>query len=200
MHQLLKYLHELLVENNIPYWVSCGTLLGCVRHQGFIPWDDDIDINIELKYKIQLVALTPRLERDGYILCSSRGGFKCGFNNFACYPFVDIILVNEDRGILRLCYPLDKLGNCTYEVGEQWPNECFKSIDVFPLKTLPFEDFMVFVPNQHLRTLKQIYDDDCLDSVSSKSDTPYGYSIKRLPWIMNHYYDNLLFRMGIHKG
>ena len=42
--KLLKVFIKLCDENNLTYFVAGGSFLGAVRHQGFIPWDDDIDV------------------------------------------------------------------------------------------------------------------------------------------------------------
>lgn len=42
--KLLKEFDKFCTSYDIPYWISEGSLLGAIRHDGFVPWDDDIDV------------------------------------------------------------------------------------------------------------------------------------------------------------
>ena len=55
--QILKKIADICNKNNIKYSLAYGTLIGAIRHGGFIPWDDDIDIIILRKDVARFVQL-----------------------------------------------------------------------------------------------------------------------------------------------
>lgn len=55
--EMLKEFHNFCTENKLRYFIIGGTLLGAVRHGGFIPWDDDVDIGMPRKDFIRLQKL-----------------------------------------------------------------------------------------------------------------------------------------------
>ena len=61
MAEMLKYIDKICHEHSITYWMDFGTLLGAVRHGGFIPWDDDTDIcmPIEDYERFKRLLITP---------------------------------------------------------------------------------------------------------------------------------------------
>lgn len=66
---LLKELDRICRELNIPYYLFAGTLLGAVRHRGFIPWDDDLDvIMMREDYEVFLRKAHKVLDRKRFFL------------------------------------------------------------------------------------------------------------------------------------
>ena len=64
---LLKKVDRICRENNLTYWMDFGSLLGAVRHKGYIPWDDDLDISmLREDYDRLLSLLDKELTQDGY--------------------------------------------------------------------------------------------------------------------------------------
>lgn len=65
--QMLKDLVQYLESNKLTYYLCGGSLLGAIRHHGFIPWDDDIDILMPRKDYEQLMRLSKNLRIKGYL-------------------------------------------------------------------------------------------------------------------------------------
>lgn len=90
MLEMLKYIDKICTENNLKYWLSSGTCLGAVRHGGFIPWDDDVDIEMFPKDFKQFKKIVDNDHGSNYVLQNQ-------FNDIEYrYPFSKLRDLNSE--------------------------------------------------------------------------------------------------------
>ena len=66
--EILKAVDQFCKENDIRYSLCGGTLLGAIRHKGFIPWDDDVDICMTREYYNLFLRTWSEKKPEGYLL------------------------------------------------------------------------------------------------------------------------------------
>ncbi len=59
---IMKLFHEFCEKHNIDYSLYGGSCLGAVRHNGFIPWDDDLDVAVDRENYKKLIGLFPQCD------------------------------------------------------------------------------------------------------------------------------------------
>ena len=144
LKSLMKQCHDILSENKINYWVECGTLLGVLRHNGIIPWDNDLDIGVMYEEIEKIKSLENVFLQYGIKLKPSR------LKNYW-------VLENIKTGVYIDVFPFVKIGNEIVNIDERFRkpddtknvNIYYTSEDeIFPLKTYKFYNFEVNVPNK----------------------------------------------------
>jgi lipopolysaccharide cholinephosphotransferase len=70
--ELLDEFVRICEENNLTYFLTSGTLLGAVRHKGFIPWDDDIDVAMPRNDYEKFLDIYGDLKETSYYVLSDR--------------------------------------------------------------------------------------------------------------------------------
>ncbi|NBK08453.1 LicD family protein [Enterococcus asini] len=120
---MLIYVDNICQKHNLRYSIYYGTLLGAVRHEGFIPWDDDIDIILPRRDYIRLLHL---LENDkNYKLASSlnKSQYRYTFSKLFD-PRTKLIskqtfdYEDSDSGVFIDIFPLDGIPDKTEEQHE----------------------------------------------------------------------------------
>lgn len=68
MLEMLLCFDRICKKHNIRYWLCSGTLLGAIRHEGFIPWDDDLDVEVMRDDYKKLMKILPSELPENYVL------------------------------------------------------------------------------------------------------------------------------------
>lgn len=66
--EVVEVIDNICTENNITWFADYGTLLGTIRHRGYIPWDDDIDIMLLRSDYDHLISILPSALPEGFVL------------------------------------------------------------------------------------------------------------------------------------
>lgn len=114
---LLDAIAQFCDAHGLRYYISGGTLLGAVRHGGYIPWDDDIDINMPRPDCDQLLALTGGIIGDHIEIGAADGPLRHSVPFVRAYDTDYLLRLESEEGVIR-----------TYSN---------VSIDIFPIDGLP---------------------------------------------------------------
>ena len=112
--EILDFINEITLQNNIQYYLAGGTLLGAIRHKGFIPWDDDIDIIVPRKnYKRLIDLINSKDFKYKAISAYDNKNYR--------YPFFKVVDTTTE----------------VHEIGALQMEGMGVYVDVFPLDNLP---------------------------------------------------------------
>lgn len=107
--EILDVIHQVCTEYGLRYSLAYGTLIGAVRHKGFIPWDDDIDLIMPREDYEKLLAIWNEATPKGYILQNTRTDPDFTQNLILNFKqFFDLTLCNSANGGKACVYRLSR--------------------------------------------------------------------------------------------
>lgn len=167
-----EYLKEMLVEikeicdaNGIMYFLGGGTLLGAVRHKGFIPWDDDIDIMLPRKDYEKLIEVFNKQTKKAYKLLYYKNckGYYYTYAKIVCEN--TILEENnfepiKEMGIYIDVFPIDYLPDNEQEIKKTFKeyNKYYKLLNFYKIKdhsVFTNNKLKIFIKNSLKKVLKK---------------------------------------------
>ncbi len=116
--EIMSFFHDVCTKHNIRYYVLGGTCLGAVRHKGFIPWDDDIDVGLPREDYNKLISVLKKNDCKKYYLECPLESKDFVYSYCKLYDTTTTLTENTRyktrRGAYLDIFPLDGAGD-TYD-------------------------------------------------------------------------------------
>ena len=136
--EILNEIDRICKKHNIPYFFIGGTLLGAVRHKGFIPWDDDLDVAMAREDYERFIKICESQLNGYYLTCQENND-----NHF--FIFAKVCKLNTL--FIEKLY-LDYYKTSNWEIGIY--------VDVFPLDNVKKSNIFFFVRRKVVKFLSSL--------------------------------------------
>jgi lipopolysaccharide cholinephosphotransferase len=165
LYSVMNCADKILTRHGIPYFITCGTLLGAERDGGLIPWDNDIDLGImaddwnkiyALKAEFEAVGLT--LVDDDHIWRIREAAPECDGSTdkpgcehltwLDIFPYIKDDTAGAEPGRLVHQLPINR---------SRFPKEVLYESEVFPLVRKQFGPLMLPTPKDVTTVLNRFY-------------------------------------------
>ncbi len=118
---IFEWFHNFCVKHHLRYYMLGGTMLGAARHEGFIPWDDDIDVGLPRKDYDAFLKLTKDIKFGDFVIEGIDTHNKDFFYGYAKIYDTKSTLVENNRfkikrGIFIDVFPLDGVSDTVQEI------------------------------------------------------------------------------------
>lgn len=140
---ILKNVTDICDKNGLKYFLMDGTMLGCVRHKGFIPWDDDVDMGL------------PRPDYDRFVsIVAAQLPIHLKLKNFQDktdkYDRLNTRVINDRVRLYHNSYTTEE------RMEPAW-------IDVFPIDGMPNNRILFQLHKLHFLFVRLLYHFSCFD-------------------------------------
>ena len=190
LYLVIKYTTEFLEKHNIDYCIESGTLIGCVRHDGIIPWDDDVDIMIFKEGYFKLKKLMNKYNNENHKILHITPGFKLFYDNES-YGELFLYDLDKKNGVYRMAFPYIDNKPTFYTGKLYFDYQRFNEEDIFPTKKTLFEDFYVRTPNNIKNILKTTYTNNLLECVYCPDKNAQHASLKLIHYKIVEVIENI---------
>lgn len=158
LYQMTFDATRILDANNIKYWAIGGTMLGSKRHQGIIPWDDDVDLGVTDSDMKKLLRMQIQFNNCGYTFIKTWFGYK--------------MIVIGRKNIKGENYSFPNIDFFTFKINgskyiqsrkmarDTWPKEWYTKNQILKITKAKFGDFYINIPGDSTKYLNRLYGRD----------------------------------------
>jgi len=176
-YDFLSQVISILDRHHIEYWLTYGTLLGAVRHEGIIPYDDDLDLNIWKKDVPKLQGLEKEFQEAGIGFSTDKlclrvykldgSNMRPRSKTFQVLPGVWFVRRKKEKFPCCDFFPVEdiegRIVNSNLIMRRDDPNAYFLKEELYPLKKVQFGTVSAYLPHEPKGYLTRHYKKDWND-------------------------------------